>query len=299
MSVATDEPIPGGLQLWLDANSTAVSNLKNKKQKGSGGINRGWAAFLPGVEANNSAVLYKKDDPIGPGDDPDDPGGGTCEDEIITVTPLLETNWGQDEGYNNDAPDYNCPYTTNSRALTGCVATAIAQVMRYHEYPATYNWNIKPDDNITQWNQPYGTEEIAQLMRDVGDGVNMQWGCASSGGSGAYTEDGEGALENIFTYSASVDYKSYDWDKIQWELDQNRPVILDGYTDDGAGHAWVVDGYTKDINYFTDCSGYISTLYFHMNWGWEGEHNGYFAFDNFNPGSSYNVNNHQLHGIQP
>lgn len=112
---------------------------------------------------------------------PEDEGGCSgntysCNDTFIEKGPLLTTTWGQWGTYNNLVP-HNCPGNPSDKAPTGCVATAMAQVMRYHEWPATYNWSNMPNT--------FGTIDTQTLMADIGDVVNMDYGC---NGSGANTE---------------------------------------------------------------------------------------------------------------
>jgi hypothetical protein len=131
-------------------------------------------------------------------------------------------------------------------------------------------------------------------MRDVGSAVDMDYGC---GGSGADTEDEvASSFKNDFGYSSASYHKNYNGsNKYEWvksEINAERPVIFRGgekkywagiipyYAD---GHAWVCDGYmSSSIN----GNGYLK---FHMNWGWNGNHDGWYSFNNFNPnGDTYN-----------
>ncbi|MEX2364738.1 MAG: C10 family peptidase, partial [Balneolaceae bacterium] len=283
MPITLDEPLPGGLKIWLNANIAAVDSVRNKKEKNNS-IHKAWETLL------TTESKYKSM----PDPDPDPP----CEDEIYEVGPLLQTTWGQDEGYNNAAPPGSCTTTTNGRVLTGCVATAIAQVMRYHESPASYNWNSMPDGAITPLNQPSGTNEIAQLMRDVGDAVNMMWGCHASG---AYGTSMEPAIENVFNYSSSTDYQAFD----MWDLKDDinsfprKPALIAASDSQVGGHVWVADGSRMYYIYDSNCiaNGYLS---FHMNWGWEGEFNAWYQVDNFSPGNfDFDTGIYQLIGIKP
>ncbi len=204
-----------------------------------------------------------------------------------TAGPLTQTMWDQDCYYNELCPDDY--YGACGHARVGCVAVAMAQVMKYHNYPpqgtgshgyesdygylyvdfgsTTYNWDAMPD-YITSDNF-----EIAQIGYHCGVAVEMMYG---PNGSGASSENVGPALINYFGYSpeASLEYKS-DYNDDEWrdmlitEIDEKHPMYYSGYGD--GGHAFVCDGYQDE--------------YFHFNWGWGGLYNGYFTVDNLHPGT--------------
>jgi len=163
--------------------------------------------------------------------------------------------------------------------LTGCVATAIAQVMRYHEFPNSYTWtgmpNWIPNNTVGEGSAP----EVARLMRDVGDAVDMNYGAASSG---ACTCDADNALEG-FGYSTDATYINYrvlTHSTIIDNLENEWPIIFRGRdTANGGGHAWVCDG----LRYgYDECGEWIN--YLHMNWGWNGLSNDwYYWTSSFQP----------------
>jgi len=223
------------------------------------------------------------------------------------VPPLLATTWDQDWPYNSMCPsDAEGP---GGHVLTGCVATAMAQIMKKWDHPITgngshsydaegygnqtadfgstfYNWDNMPN-NITTVNDDIGT-----LMYHCGVSVNMHYG---PDGSGAFSSDARNALVNYFRYNNSAqlldasDYSSSTWcSMLKANLDLDFPVYYGGY-DEGAdaGHAFVLDGYQ-------------GTDYFHINWGWGGSCDGYFYLTNLNPGfHSFNLDQHAILYIQP
>lgn len=190
--------------------------------------------------------------------------------------PLLSTTWSQGCGYNDLCPIAGSGCCSCGHFYTGCVATAMAQIMNYHKWPTSYNWTLMANT--------YGTSECAKLMRNAGLSVSMSYGCNASG---AYSEDVAPALKNIFGYASSTACLSYGGNTtymtVQSELNNNRPVYLSGSGNAG-GHAWVCDGY---IDGESPCN---SILFFYMNWGWGGSSNGSYAFNNWNP-SGYTFNN--------
>lgn len=233
------------------------------------------------------------------------------------VYPLISTTW-------NQSPYYNalCPYdyTHNERTVTGCVATAMAQIMKYWSYPehgfgshsyipqnhpeygtqyadfssTTYQWSSMPN-NVTSSNTA-----VATLMYHCGVSVEMNYDIPENGGSGAQiaSQDGyyeycaENALKTYFDYKNSL-HGVLKQDDSQWinllktELDNARPILYAGFGT--GGHAFV-------------CDGYNNSNYFHFNWGWSGNCNCYCLISNLIPeGSSYSfsLGQHAVIGIEP
>lgn len=217
---------------------------------------------------------------------PGDGGGGSDEGwQAFTFGPFISTTWGQDEGYNSSCPDAsNGPC---GKAYTGCVATAMCQIMKYWNYPNNYNWGSMPS-GLSNSCQP--ESDLSHLMKDAGSSVSMTWdGQASS----AYTSDVPSALCNYFHYS-TASYQSLNYGSLVNELYGSHPVIIRG--DGSGGHAWVCDGYS----YYKNPNGDIYGTTFHMNWGWEGSNNGYYSIGNFNPGGqNFNNDNHMVTNIRP
>ncbi|WP_158993327.1 C10 family peptidase [Mucilaginibacter sp. L196] len=207
----------------------------------------------------------------------------TCQptNSDYIVGPLLQTAWAQGEPYN-----YLCPIGQYSagHTPTGCVATAMAQVMYYWKYPSNYNWNIMPIvSNFEPINYP-GNQDVAQLMLDIGYSVDMQYNDNGSNPVDGFLDPPIScttALKNTFHYSSSSE-GSYDENKVQVNLNAGQPVLLSASTDNHPflywnwgddGHEWVCDGYNESS--FTYCMyGPTGPEYgesfvtLHMNWGW-------------------------------
>ena len=220
-------------------------------------------------------------------------GGRSVVETLAPISPLCATRWNQGAPYNNLCPDYN----SSSKCVTGCVATAMAQVMKFNNWPEcgtgsnSYTTTINGSDKTLaldfstiafDWENMtnlYGAnstdaekEAVATLMYACGVSVNMGYGM-SSGTRSVYVPR---ALANYFGYDKSVrmadrDCYSYrDWTNLAYsELVANRIMYVSG-SNDNAGHAFVCDGYDKDG-------------YFHINWGWGGISDGYFRFSALNP----------------
>jgi hypothetical protein len=236
-----------------------------------------------------------------------------------SIYPLLQTQWNQDSPYNNMCPIDNRTIDGRS-SYTGCVATAMAQIMKYHNFPekgtgwhsytteyvtgtisadfgaTTYDWA-----NMTNTYNIYSTDAqkdaVAKLMFHCGVAVDMMYSVFASG---AYSFKMALALKNNFGYDIDTEliYRSnYDiseWeDIIKNELNNYRPVYYAG-SDEEYAHAFVCDGY--DANSF-----------FHINWGWGGAYDGYFQLSALDPKGhgigggkgGYNYDQEIIIGIQP
>ena len=194
------------------------------------------------------------------------------------IKALLKTKWNQFGPYN-----LSCPVDkeTGETSVAGCVATAMAQVMYYHKWPATYEW----DKMKTEYATTDSTEAayaVAKLMADVGAAVKMDYSSKGSSASAVYAVE---ALRNTFGYALSTDYSlrtNYtvvEWDALIYNnLAESKPVMYSGQAIDidengvgvQAGHSFVVDGYDGEGLY-------------HVNWGWGGLSDGYFLLSLMNP----------------
>lgn len=281
---------PDGLVGWLIEEKEHIKEIRKSNKKQAKEIAKLWRKeFIE--EFLNSGLDGIANPPPNPPPSPDNP-----EECYITAVygPLLTTKWDQGCGYNDLMG--TCPFGGGScgRAWTGCVATAMAQVMRFHQLPASYNWASMPNT--------YGSPETARLMRDIGNAVNMDYGCD---GSSADTKDEVASSFRFnFGYSSAsyADYSSSD--PVKTNIRNNRPVIFRGgskahwlifpyYT---GGHAWVCDGYKS---YYT-CETSVTYLYYNMNWGWGGYLNGWYAHADWSPGDSdFNYKRGVVYNIIP
>ena len=205
----------------------------------------------------------------------------------VTIAPLLHCTWSQGTPYND-----LCPTNKGEHCATGCIATAMAQVMYYWKYPddlpdlpayvAHFNNIYVPalpgthldwDNMLDAYHyMPYTQEQgeaVATLMRYCGQATSMEYGTDGSG-SGTWNQM---VGMQVFGYSMGAllvhrdDYDADTWRGMLLEdLSNGIPILYTGMGEEG-GHAYVVDGY----------DGYR----FHINWGWEGSGNNYFALDAF------------------
>lgn len=225
---------------------------------------------------------------------------------LADIAPMISTQWSQGEPYND-----LCPLIDGERTVTGCVATSMAQVMNYHQYPtasttaipsysvttedknrASYNLDVAALDATTfSWgdmldnytSENSGTDAqkqaVAKLMQYCGSSIEMVYGLGSNGGSAAYSEAVPYALTTYFGYDGGMYHayrRNYSYEAwvtmIYNELAARRPVILGGQSC-GGGHSFVCDGYKYENE----------SDYFHINWGWGGLSDGFFLLSLLNP----------------
>lgn len=235
------------------------------------------------------------------------------------IAPLIKTHWDQGEPYNS-----KCPMLDAERTFTGCVATAMAQVMNYFKYPEVGQHSISYNDDegcgkrLTlnfanrrfDWDNMIDTyapgqyndtqaEAVAALMQAAGYSVKMSY---ASEASGALAMNIKHGLVRYFNYDPNMEYalRSYfsatEWkQKIIDNLQNVGPILYGGGSMLGGGHSFILDGY--------DGNGY-----FHFNWGWSGLSDGYYLLDALNPsslgtgggsGGGYNFTQDAVFGIQP
>lgn len=218
------------------------------------------------------------------------------------VGQMVTSRWGQSSPFSDQCPN---------QYYSGCVATAMAQIMYYHKYPehgagsvfdmgsatfvdfenTTYNYAGMIDYYGDGYTSEQG-EAVATLMRHCGASVRMKY---SDTGSGAFTSDAAGAFRANFLYNTNVGHKVRDYHtKTDWmgiifkELAAGRPVLYGGQSKGGgrdAGHAFVFDGYNAD--------GFV-----HVNWGWDGSYDGYYDVALLNPeGYEYSSGQQMVVGI--
>ena len=292
------EDMPENLRSWLMGYEEEIQYAKDRAISATPEINAKWTCLKSGeaepMRGNRSEVLF-----------------------------LMTTKWDQNGSsctlYNNACPITN----SNNRCVTGCTATAIAQVLKYWRHPVqgigsktlslnemenlwgnellhpecyprtanfgatTYDWQNMPDQ-LTCSSSPEQKEAIATLMYHCGVAMHMNYGTASEGGSSApYFAD---TIGKYFDYSPcaftahKANYSDNEWlDLLKAEIDSHRPVLYGGRSS-GGGHAFILYGYDNDDNFL-------------VNWGWSGRSDDYYAIGGLNPpvggtggGTTYDFN---------
>jgi len=272
--------LPPNFRKWLEGYKKELNFIIDNNIRATAEIKKEWTALKNGPNMTNERVVF--------------------------VDPLLTTTWNQSPYYNDLCP---------GGSVTGCVATAMAQIMNYWEYPTqgtgfhsyneddygtlsanfgstTYQWASMPN-NVTSSNN-----SVATLMYHCGVSVDMNYSPEGSGAAGAVMV--APALEDYFSYPSSTSVaERNNYTQAQWiqllktELDAGRPMYYEG-VGTGGGHAFV-------------CDGYDNNDYFHFNWGWGGQADGYFIVSSLSPGSTgtgggsggYNTSQKIVKGIEP
>ena len=240
-----------------------------------------------------------------------------------SVDPLLTTQWNQGSIYENEGYNQLCP----PNSVTGCTATAMAQIMNYWEHPiqgtgfhsynennygtlsanfgaTTYDWNSMPNYSANN--------AVATLMYHCGVSVEMNYTPFSGSSAAILSFDltwldnllgnsqnpsAENALKTFFKYKESIDgimkseFSTTEWINVfKQELNNNRPILHAGYginQGEPSGHAFV-------------CDGYDNNDLFHFNWGWGGQDDGYFWITNLSTSNGDYSNSQQaVIGIEP
>ena len=294
--------MPENAHSWLQGYSDEIQYAIDSKMKASAETSKLWKDLIDGNSKAGKAT------PV--------------------VNNLLSTTWDQNPLYNN-----LCPYSNyySQLTVTGCVATAMAQIMKYWGYPSNgigshsythtayydengnyhdamgelsadfgntvYDWNNMPASlNSNSTNDQINA--VATLMYHCGVSVEMDYGVIQIGGSGAVTAYVANALQTYFNYQTCTFRTKANYSENQWiqmlkdELDAGRPLQYSGRGT--GGHSFV-------------CCGYDSDNYFYFNWGWSGHNDAFYALNNLVPGSggagggSYSFTNDQaaIFGIQP
>lgn len=243
------------------------------------------------------------------------------ENSLEEIAPLLTCKWDQMYPYNMFTPKFN----ETENCATGCVATAMAQVMHYHKYPAkgvgshSYTSTIlgedvtlsanfgeteyKWDDMLDSYAEDAGTavqkEAVARLMADVGVAIDMGYALYNTNTSGVVTAKMHKRLTDYFGYSPTavgrykLQHTEQAWkEMLHKNLQESGPLVYSG-NDGQSGHCFVCDGYKDDK--------------FHFNWGWSGNMNGYFSLSALNPGAGgtgagsggYSLDQYALFNLRP
>ena len=224
------------------------------------------------------------------------------KDGNVVVAPLLGNNkWTQTKYYNALCPaDSTGNVAYGGHAAVGCGAIVMGQVMHYWRFPTTgtgrrsynsnrygtlsanfanttYRYENMPDELSPSYHPDSCVEAVATLLYHCGVSVKMNYGPSAST---ANSNNIVSAFSNYFRYPATVRYlerssiSSSQWlTYLKTELDSGAPFLYGGSGNYG-GHVWTCDGYQDDN-------------YFHFNWGWGGQQNGYYALNNC---SSYGFN---------
>lgn len=214
------------------------------------------------------------------------------------IEPMIKTQWDQTDPFNSKIPSLGPGYTDEYALATGCIATGIAQIMNYYQYPqhgigsysksvdygtggpilfeadfanTTYRWDLMKDTYDGSESQEE-RDAIGTLLFHAGMANHMNYGQFVQGGSTAIIQNIPNAIIDYFGYDKSTTCEDRDWyttgaweQMVYEELAARRPVLYSGLTEEGYGHTFVCSGYRANDNHY------------HMNWGWSGYCDGYFV----------------------
>jgi hypothetical protein len=301
--------IPQNVAKWLEGYKNEIRNIVEQNIQPTTDIKENWKRLRNG-DTINTTSQYKSN---------------ATSKIMLGVAPLIQTHWNQFPYYNSLCP---VDVQSNQQTVTGCVATAMAQIMKYWNYPitgssyhsynhpkygtlsanfanTTYQWSSMPN-SVNSTNAA-----VARLMYDVGVSVDMGYGIASTGGSSAYVISAQSpvvncseyALKTYFGYKNTlqgvqrVNYNDTQWiNLLKIEFNTGRPILYAGFGN-GGGHCFVADGYDNND-------------YIHINWGWGNSatnYDGFFQINALNPGGvgtgggsgGFNSGHQAVIGIEP
>lgn len=277
--------VPDGLRFCLDELQDNMSRSKSRNAAAAPMIVAEWQNVL------SNGYMLSRDNSRGTGI-------------------LMSEKWNQVYPYNKFCPEQSASWASGGHAVTGCVATAMAQIMSHWNHPlqgqgshsytpptyptqtvnfgaTTYDWE-NTVDALTSTSTPEQIDAVALLSWHCGVAVNMGYDTDGTG-SGAFSEDVPGAIYQYFKYSNQAQLLnrnsfSYEvWrDKLKESFDMGWPLYYSGRTNQNAGHAFI-------------CDGYNSEDLFHFNWGWGGSGDGWFDFD----GMDYSVRQAAIFNFVP
>jgi len=268
--------VNAGFVAWAKKNKADLDDILAKKLAPHPSAEKEWKK----LKKENNIISYVL---------PEDPN--SCTYETRVVNPLLQTTWSQTCGYNDYCPQLGCNIGCgNGTAYTGCVATAIAQVAKYWNYPANFNWAAMPTNS--------GSPAVAELMANAGYLVLAEYGCGSTSANSKNVPN----VFSIWGYSSKGNYVSYSYNTLQSELfNYRRPAMLTACAVENTFlgipyswsecHLWVCDGI--QVSTFQDCFSYA---YLHMNWGWGGYSDGWFSYNNW---GKYKYNIDMIINVNP
>ena len=280
--------------IWMGKRKDEINALREKNIQANMDINTEWGTYT-----NNNTLRV----------------GNINSISTSSVSPLVQTTWNQSPYYNDQCP---------GGSVTGCVATAMAQIMRYWNYPVHGNSSSSYCDCTPTFQENYGTlsanygtstynwagmslnvvstnTAVAMLMNHCGISVQMDYSPSESGAWVITADDSicaQHSYVKYFRYNGNtiqglqrVNYTDAAWIALlENDLNAGRPIQYAGWDPSAGGHTWVCDGYDQSAN-------------FHMNWGWGGVDDGFYSINSLTPGggSGYDFSNgHEaLIGIQP
>ena len=297
------------MDYWMKKRNAEIGTIRSLHLTATTAITNEWNAYINNTPIPGSSSLSNPGSP------------STLSNPFPSSTNyLVKSTWDQYNEFGSSCV-YNCLCPSGS--VTGCVATTMSQIMRYWQYPSrgtgssnycdcssggySNNYgNLSANYGTTNYHytnmpltNPTSISDIDTLMYDAGVSVQMDYSPSGSGAFVIKADDPSSCAElsyvNYFGYSPTILHGLYAFsnatrwqDTLETELNHSRPIQYVGQSSQG-GHTWV-------------CDGFNSSNDFHMNWGWSGYDDGWFALNNLNPagtGDVFNSGIEALIGIMP
>ena len=234
------------------------------------------------------------------------------EEFTIEKSPLVPTEWNQCSPYNLMCPiQYGGTYLFMNHAATGCVATALAQIIAYHQYPTslgevTFDWNTISNSCSFEYNTiDSASLMVADFVYRVAVSAQTQFGIQSS------SNITKAILALIAWGYHTSNSSAFNESNIKNSIDNGYPIYCQGNDAlQNGGHAWVIDGYryTYELKTYYEATPPYSRCftqqinqptYYHCNWGWGTNKNAYCLNTFVSPNGQYDLNNKILYNIHP
>ncbi len=295
--------------LWANGCSEKINAVRKNKIKNSDSltIKAEWGKYISVVNRTFKVIPYAPTCPNGHYDFTTHqcvtcPTGYTWDGKVcqppppcqvpIVIGPFLKTTWNQGCGFNNYTPTPDPDINNCNHMPAGCEAVAIGQILKYWQKGTVWLMPTSPGVNGTYGTQTYnysdatmpltsGSNETSRLLRDIGNAIGMSYNSSNKGGSSS--SPNHPSFFKSAGFSSSGLEQSYSTNDILAEMTYGRPCLLGGFTYallpwNAEGHEWICDGLqaTPYTCYPTYWAGY-SNIRVHLNWGWGGYCNGWYA----------------------
>jgi len=258
------EEMKSGMDFLIETSETKSSIENNSQEIEEDEFSSAGKKYLYSLLISSAVLDYFDDHSLREDLTTKDSGGST------QYGPLLTTKWKQKTPFNL--------YTPNNYDA-GCVVIAVAQIMAYYGKPNTFkladdwvSWpslrTVYPYSNPTNAGNTFAQTQAGLLSKVLGNSNNCDVDYTATGSASNSTK-AKHALENFgYHVTRRIGFGSIDKNKTDEYIESSRPVYMEGTRSGGHGHAWVIDGMVGD--------------YYHINWGWNGDCDGYYAKGTFN-----------------
>jgi hypothetical protein len=282
-----------GFKLWFNMAKEQVKTIKKENKELSSIAEKEWKKYSNGefnplknkkgrTNNSNCQEWYTV-------------GQYICQNSTNSAGPLLATSWGQTGISNFYAPSANC---TCGKDPAGCGPVSMGQVLRHIgvNFGGWGSWNFPSMPGTSSYScsaNSQGEQQLASLLRECGRSANSTYHFFTTCNTLTYPSNINDGMRGM-GLSNGGNSTSFNPSQLENEVSQNYPVIFCAYDNFFSNwHIWVSDGFIRNNYSEYDCDTHAcnswSYTYYHMNWGWDGSSNGWYAAGNFNPsGTSYN-----------